>query len=70
MAENTTAYPMTLSIDYPDRKLDRLTSFFRFLTVIPILIIVGLISGAGYNWGGADAWQWQGGDTNMPLLDL
>lgn len=35
----------TLSIDYPDRKLNRLTSFFRIFTVIPILIILALLSG-------------------------
>lgn len=62
MAETTTAYPMTLSIDYPDRKLDRLTSFFRFLTVIPILIILSLLTGGGYQGGGGDGWQWQWGE--------
>jgi len=61
MAETTTAYPISLSIDYPDRKLDRLTSFFRFLTMIPILIILSLITCGGYPWGGGDGWQWQGG---------
>lgn len=44
MAEND-SYPVTLSIDYPDRELDRLTSFFRFATVIPPAIILGLLSG-------------------------
>lgn len=41
-------YPATLSIDYPD-KLDRLTTFFRIFTVIPIMIILGLIVGSSYN---------------------
>ncbi len=70
MAENTTAYPMTLSIDYPDRKLDRLTSFFRFLTVIPILIILSLVSGAGYHGGGVDGWQWQWGGYQYAAAGL
>ena len=35
-----------LNIDYPE-KLDRFTSFFRVLWIIPIAIILGLISGAG-----------------------
>ena len=35
-----------LNIDYPE-KLDRFTSFFRVLWIIPIGIILGLISGAG-----------------------
>ena len=29
-------YPVTFSVDYPDRKLNRLTTFFRIFTVIPI----------------------------------
>ena len=41
-----TAYPATLDIDYPDRELNRLTSFFRPFTVIPIAIIAGLVSGS------------------------
>jgi hypothetical protein len=35
-----------LEIDYPE-KLDRLTTFFRLVWIIPIAIILGLISGAG-----------------------
>ena len=30
------AYPVSFSVDYPDRDLNRLTSFFRILTVIPL----------------------------------
>ena len=41
------AFPATLSIDYPDRNLDRLTTFFRIFTVIPIFIILALLSGGG-----------------------
>jgi len=37
-------YPVTLDIDYSD-KSDRLTAFFRLILVIPILIILGLVSG-------------------------
>lgn len=39
-------YPARLQIDYPE-KLDRFTTFFRLLWVIPIAIILGMISGAG-----------------------
>jgi hypothetical protein len=42
----TTGYAARLEIDYPE-KLNRLTSFFRILWIIPIAIILGLISGAG-----------------------
>ena len=37
-------YPVTLDIDYSD-KSDRLTAFFRIILVIPILIILGLVTG-------------------------
>jgi hypothetical protein len=42
----TTGYDARLEIDYPE-KLDRLTTFFRILWIIPIAIILGFISGAG-----------------------
>jgi hypothetical protein len=46
MTQQTTQYAATLSIDYPDRKLNRLTSFFRIFTSIPIWIVLGLLIGA------------------------
>jgi hypothetical protein len=38
-------YPATLEIEYPERERDRLTCFFRPITVIPIAIILALITG-------------------------
>jgi Domain of unknown function (DUF4389) len=48
-------YPLTFSVDYPDRALNRLTTFFRIFTVIPIAIVLGAVSGGTYSWdwGGA-----------------
>lgn len=46
MAENATAYPASLSVDYPDRELNRLASFFRIIMVIPIYVVLGLVGGA------------------------
>ncbi len=43
---NSAQYPARLTIDYP-QKLDRLTTFFRLIWIIPILIVYGLIAGAG-----------------------
>ena len=43
-----TTYPIKLSIDYPDRPLSRLTSFFRLFIAIPILIILGAMPGMYY----------------------
>jgi hypothetical protein len=46
------AYPIQLSIDYPDRQLNRLTTFFRIFTVIPIAIVLGTIGGeTATHWG-------------------
>jgi hypothetical protein len=42
----TPAYAARLSVDYPEH-LDRLTTLFRLLLIIPIAIILGLISGSG-----------------------
>lgn len=38
-------FPATLQIDYPDRDLDRVTTFFRPFTIIPIAILLALVSG-------------------------
>jgi hypothetical protein len=38
MAENQNIYPADLSIDYPDRPLDKLTTLFRLFTVITLYI--------------------------------
>jgi hypothetical protein len=43
---NPAEYPARLEIDYPE-KLDRLTSFFRIIWLIPIAIILSLVSGSG-----------------------
>ncbi|MGD8814858.1 MAG: DUF4389 domain-containing protein [Anaerolineales bacterium] len=43
---NPKEYPARLEIDYP-AKLDRLTTFFRMIWIIPIGVILGLVSGAG-----------------------
>ncbi len=54
MAETTTAYPASLSIDYPDRNLNRLTTFFRVFIAIPIFIIISLLSSTTFGWDGGD----------------
>jgi small-conductance mechanosensitive channel len=44
-------YPVTFSVDYPDRPLDRLSTGLRFLWIIPIGIIVASVSGYTYYRG-------------------
>ena len=38
-------YPVTFEVEYPERSLDRLTTFFRLFTVIPIAIVMATITG-------------------------
>jgi Domain of unknown function (DUF4389) len=40
------AYPATLSVDYPDRDLDRVSTGFRIFTVIPIAIVLATLARA------------------------
>jgi hypothetical protein len=56
MAENKRTYPASLSVDYPDRELNRLTSFFRLIVIIPIAILLGLVNGSAFRWGGDNGW--------------
>jgi hypothetical protein len=55
MAEVKKPYPASLSVDYPDRELNRLTSFFRLIVTIPIAILLCLVTGpvvrTGEHWG-------------------
>jgi len=57
----TTSYPVQFSVDYPDRELNRLTTAFRIIVVIPIAIVLGAVSGGGgwqssqSGWTGAGA---------------
>jgi hypothetical protein len=46
MAEAKEQYPVSLSIDYSER-VDKLTTFFRIFTVIPIFIILALLTNGG-----------------------
>jgi hypothetical protein len=71
MAEIVGAYPASLSVDYPDRQLDRLSSFFRIIAIIPIAIILGLLSGGSNSGSEGDKWamQWaSGGLIFLPVL--
>lgn len=64
MAQESSS-PAELSIDYPDRTLDRFSSFFRILFVIPIALVLSLIGG---NIGGNEEnlfLLWAGGSFGV-----
>lgn len=43
-------YPIRFAVDYPDRDLDRLTTFFRLFVAIPIMIVLGSVAGGTWQW--------------------
>ena len=48
MAQNEAPYPVQFSVDYPDQPLNRLTTFFRLLVIIPIAVVLtGITGGSG-----------------------
>ena len=61
------SYPVQFDVVYPDRDLNRLTTAFRILMVIPIAIVLGALGHEGGNWGN-DQWQW--GATTAGVLFL
>ena len=69
MAETTIAYPASLSIDYPDRNLNRLTTFFRIFTAIPIIIIIGLLTSAEFG-GEGGGWTYRYAAAGLVFLPL
>ena len=44
-------YPVRFAVDYPDRPLNRLTTFFRIFTAIPIAIVLGTVNGGTLQLG-------------------
>src|SRR5256886_1676836 len=45
-----TTYPVTFSVDFPDRHLDRLTTAFRIIVAIPILFVLSFVTGQSLHY--------------------
>ncbi len=69
MIETSNRYPMSLSVDYPE-KLNRLTTLFRIFTVIPIFIILSLLAGGSSQGGGDGGWSYQYATAGLVVLPL
>lgn len=62
-------YPVKLTIDYPDKELDRVSTFLRIFYAIPILIVVGLVSAGTYSMEGTQSTvATAGGVLFLPVL--
>lgn len=47
---DTTPYPVSFSVDYPNRFLDRTSTFFRLIIALPILVVLGAVSATTWDW--------------------
>jgi hypothetical protein len=68
MTDGATGYPVKLSINYPDRELNRLTSFFRIFMVIPIAILLALIIRPELSWEKPPEWRVEVSNENQQLI--
>ena len=50
-----TDHPVRFDVDYPDRALNRVTTFLRLFAAIPILIVLGAVSGGTWQWSAEEA---------------
>ena len=67
--EGDTGYPVQLSVEYPDRSLNRLTTAFRLIVAIPILIVAASIGGPeGSTAAGEHGWRVAGGTGALLFL--
>ena len=76
MAQAEPEYPVQFSVDYPDRDLDRLSTAFRIIAVIPIFIVLAFVSGGGggppgdFGDDGRGIWVTFGGGGLLVLAPL
>ena len=52
MAQQPTGYPAQFFVEYPDRELNRTTTFFRLITIIPIMFVIGAVAGSSSDENG------------------
>jgi hypothetical protein len=64
-------YPLTFSVDYPDRGLDRLSTAFRIFTIIPILILAATVEGGSFgSFGGGAGARFAGGGIGILVIPV
>ena len=64
-------YPLTFSVHYPDRSLNRISTALRIFTIIPIAILAATVEGGsfGANVGGAGA-RYAGGGIGVLFIPV
>ena len=70
--EGSAGYPVKFSVAYPDRDLNRLTTAFRLIVAIPIVIVLGALGGHESYASGNNDWTVAAGTGGLlffaPLL--
>ncbi len=64
------SYPVDLGVHYPDQPRNRVTVFFRVFLVIPVLILLGILTGQSTDYSASDAASIAGGFVFAPTLLL
>jgi hypothetical protein len=63
-------YPLTFSVDYPERSLNRLSTAFRIFTFIPIAILLSTLEGGGFGAYGTYGARWAGGGIGVLFVSV
>jgi hypothetical protein len=64
-------YPLTFSVDYPDRSLNRVSTAFRIFTIIPIAILAATIEGGSYGaQAGGEGVRYIGGAIGILVIPV
>lgn len=63
-------YPLTFSVDYPDRSLDRLTTAFRIFVIIPIAILAATLEGGHFASAGTEGARYVGGGVGVLFIPV
>jgi Domain of unknown function (DUF4389) len=66
--ESNALYPVQFSVQYPDRALNRLTTAFRLIVAIPILILAGTLGGDETYASGRHGWTIAAGTSGLLFL--
>jgi Domain of unknown function (DUF4389) len=67
---NAQAYPLTFSVDYPKRSLNRLNTAFRIFAVIPIAILLSTLEGGSFSGYGTYGARYAGGGIGILFVSV
>jgi len=59
------SYPVQLTVEYPDRPLNRVTTLFRIFVALPILIVLGAVAGGSWQWNDG---RWDDGREDTGIV--